>query len=123
MVETDVHSCLILDIRKKTNGRSIYLDQTKLAHFVRQVSNKGNGFASLIEMDLGGIKVLGAERSWVDGPDSIDGIGFDASNQTLQEIVELKNLAGSSRDIGPLGKGGRVGSVGCDPHAIGIQGY
>jgi hypothetical protein len=60
MVETDVHSRLILDIRKKTNGRNIYLDQTKLAHFVGRVSNEGNGFASQIEMDLGGIKVLGA---------------------------------------------------------------
>jgi hypothetical protein len=39
----------------------------------------------------------------------------------LQEVVELKNLVGSSRDIGPLGKGGHVGSVGCDAHAIGIQ--
>jgi hypothetical protein len=37
MVETDVHSCLILDMRKKTNGCNIYLDQTKLAHFVGQV--------------------------------------------------------------------------------------
>ncbi len=72
-------------------------------------------------MDLGGIKVLGAYRSRVGGPDSGDGIGFDASNQTLQEVVELKNLVGSSCDIGPLGKGGRVGSVGCDAHAIGIQ--
>ena len=33
----------------------------------------------------------------------------------------LTNLVGSSRDIGPLGKGGRVGSVCCDAHAIGIQ--
>ena len=39
----------------------------------------------------------------------------------LQEVIELKNLVGSSRDIGPLGIGGRVGSVGCDAHAIGIQ--
>ena len=42
------------------DGRNFYLDQTKLAHFVGQVSNEGNGFASQIEMDLGGIKVLGA---------------------------------------------------------------
>jgi hypothetical protein len=47
-VETDVHSCLILDIRKKTNGHNIYLDQTKLANFVGQVSNEGNGYASQI---------------------------------------------------------------------------
>ncbi len=60
MVETVVHSCLILDIRKKTNGRNIYLDQTELAHFVGQVSNEGNGFTSQIKMDLGGMKVLGA---------------------------------------------------------------
>jgi hypothetical protein len=53
MVETDIHSHLILDIRKKTNGRNVYLDQTKLAHFVGQVSNEGDGFASQIEMDLG----------------------------------------------------------------------
>ncbi len=103
------------------NGRNVYLDQNKLAHFVGRVSNEGNGFAGQIEMDLGGIKVLGAQGSWVDGPYSGDGIGFDASNQMLQEVVELKDLVGSSRDIEPLGKGGRVGSVGCDAHAIGIQ--
>jgi hypothetical protein len=39
----------------------------------------------------------------------------------LQEVVELKNLVGISRDIRPLGKGGHVGSVGCDAHAIVIQ--
>jgi hypothetical protein len=39
----------------------------------------------------------------------------------LQEVVELKNLVRSSCDIGLLGKGGHVGSVGCDAHAIGIQ--
>jgi hypothetical protein len=39
----------------------------------------------------------------------------------LQEVVKLENLARRSRDIGPLGKRGRVGSVGCDAHAIGIQ--
>jgi hypothetical protein len=60
MVETDIHSCLILDIRKKTNRRNVYLDQTKLAHFVGQVSNEGIEFAGQIEMDLGGVKVLGA---------------------------------------------------------------
>ncbi len=60
MVETDIHSHLILDKRKKTNGRNVYLNQTKLTHFVGQVSNEGNGFAGKIEMDLGGIKVLGA---------------------------------------------------------------
>jgi hypothetical protein len=87
----------------------------------QQVFKEGKGFAGQIEMDLGGIKVLGAQRSWVDGTNSGDGIGFDASNQTLQEVVKLKNLFGNSRDIGPLGKGGRVGSVGCDAHATGIQ--
>ncbi len=40
MVETVVHSCLILDIGKETNGRNINLDQTELAHFVGQVSNE-----------------------------------------------------------------------------------
>jgi hypothetical protein len=60
MVETDVPSCLILDIRKKTDGRNVYLDQTKLTYFVGQFSNEGNGFAGQIEMNLGGIKVLGA---------------------------------------------------------------
>jgi hypothetical protein len=53
MVETDVHSRLILDIRKKTNGRNVYLDQTKLTHFVGRVSNEGNGFAGQIEMIWG----------------------------------------------------------------------
>ncbi len=58
MVEIDVHSCLILDVRKETNGRDIDLDQTELAHFVGGVSNEGNGFAGQIEMDLRGIKEL-----------------------------------------------------------------
>jgi hypothetical protein len=60
MVETDIHSCLILDIRKKNNVRNVYLDQTKFANFVGRVSNEGNGFPNHIEMDLGGIQVLGA---------------------------------------------------------------
>jgi hypothetical protein len=60
MVETVIHSCLILDRRKKMNGRNIYLDQLELSHIFGQVCNEGNGFASQIEMDLGGIKVLGA---------------------------------------------------------------
>jgi hypothetical protein len=60
MVETVLHSCIILDIRKETNGRNIDLDQTELAYFVGQDSNEGNGFAGQTEMDLGGIKILGA---------------------------------------------------------------
>jgi hypothetical protein len=39
----------------------------------------------------------------------------------IQEVVELENLVGSSRDIGPLEKKGCVGGVGCDAHAIGIR--
>ncbi len=89
MVETVVHRCLIHDIREKTNGRNVYLDQTELANFVGQVSNEGNGFAGQIEMDLGGIKVLVAYRSQLDGSDSGYGIGFDASNQTIQEFSKL----------------------------------
>jgi hypothetical protein len=46
---------------------------------------------------------------------------IDAPNQTIQEIVELENLVGSSRDIKPLGITGHVGSVGFDAHAIGTQ--
>jgi hypothetical protein len=72
-------------------------------------------------MDLGGIKELGTQRSRVDSPDGGYGIGFDAPNQTIQEVVELENFVGSSHDIGPLWKRGHVGSVGCDAHAIGIQ--
>ncbi len=78
------------------NGRNVYLDQTELSHFAGQVSNEGNGFAGQIEMDLGGVKVLGAWRSRVDGPDSGYGIGIDASNQMIQEVVELEDLVGSS---------------------------
>jgi hypothetical protein len=55
MVEIGVHSCLILDVKKKTIGGDINLDQTELAHFAGQVSNEGNGFAGQIEMDLRGI--------------------------------------------------------------------
>jgi hypothetical protein len=39
----------------------------------------------------------------------------------IQEVVELEDLVGTSPDIRPLGKGGCVGGVGCDTHAIGIQ--
>ncbi len=60
MGEIGIHSCLILDVRKETNGRDIDLDQAELALFVRQVSNEVNGFASKVEMDLRGIKVLSA---------------------------------------------------------------
>jgi hypothetical protein len=116
MVEIGIHSCLILNVRKETNGCDINLDQTELAHFVGQVSNEGNGFAGQIEMDLRGIKELGTWGSRVDGPDGGYGIGFDATNQMIQEVVKLENLVGSSRDIRPLGKSSHVGSVGCDAH-------
>ncbi len=53
--------------------------------------------------------------------DMVYGNCFDAFNKTIQEIIELENLVGSPRDMGPLGKRGRVGSVGCDTNAIGIQ--
>ncbi len=38
-----------------------------------------------------------------------------------KKLLNLINLARRSRDIGPLGKRGRVGGVSCDAHAIGIQ--
>jgi hypothetical protein len=59
MVENGIHSCLILDVRKETNGHDIDLDQTELPHFVGPVSNEGNGVAGKVEMDLRGIKELG----------------------------------------------------------------
>jgi hypothetical protein len=59
MVEIGIHSCLILDIRKETNGCNIDLDQTEVTCFVGQVSNEDNGIAGQIEMDLRGIKELG----------------------------------------------------------------
>ncbi len=59
MIEIGVHTCLILNVRKETNGRDINLDQTELAHFVGQVSNEGNGITGQIKMDLRGIKELG----------------------------------------------------------------
>ncbi len=58
MIETVIHSCLILDIRKETNGRNVNLDQSEVTYFIGQVSNEGNGFAGQIETDLGGIKEL-----------------------------------------------------------------
>ncbi len=72
-------------------------------------------------MDLRGIKVLGAYRSRVDGLDGRNGIDFDAPNQMIQEIFKLENLVGSSCDIKPLEKRSRVGGVGCDAQARGIQ--
>jgi hypothetical protein len=59
MVEIGIHSCLILDVRKETNGHDIDLDQTELTHFVGQVSNEGNGVAGQVEMDLRGKKESG----------------------------------------------------------------
>jgi hypothetical protein len=51
-------------------------------------------------------------------PDDGYGIGFDASNQMIQEVVELENLVRGFCDIREKG---RVGSVDCDAHAIGIK--
>ncbi len=44
------------------------LDQAELALFVGRVFNESNGVASKVKMDLRGIKLLGAYRSRVDGP-------------------------------------------------------
>ncbi len=69
MSEIGIHGCFILDVRRKTNGCDIDLDQAELAFFVGRVSNESNGVAGKVEIDLRGIKVLGAYRSRVDGPD------------------------------------------------------
>jgi hypothetical protein len=42
-----------------------------------------------IIMDLGGIKILNAQRSRIDGHNSHDSITSDAANQAIQEVVEL----------------------------------
>jgi hypothetical protein len=60
MSEIGIHGCLILDVRKMMNGRDIDLDQAELTLFVERVSNESNGVAGKVEMDLRGIKVLGA---------------------------------------------------------------
>ncbi len=83
--------------------------------------NEGNWVAGKVGMNLRCIKVLGAQRSWIDGTNGRYGIGFDVPNQTIKEVFELENMVGSSHDIGPLGKRGHVGGVRCDAHAIGIQ--
>jgi hypothetical protein len=69
---------LFLDVREKTNGRDIDLDQAELALFVGRVSNESNWVARKVEMDLKGITLLGAYRSQVDDPNGRNGIGFDA---------------------------------------------
>jgi hypothetical protein len=112
---------LYFNVRKKTNGCDIDFDQAELALFVGRVSNESNGVAGKVKMDRRGIKVLGAYRSWVDGPDGGYGIGFDAPNQTIQEIVKLENLVRRISDNGPLWKRSREGGISCDAHAIGIQ--
>jgi hypothetical protein len=122
MSEIGIYGCFILDVSKQTNGRDIDLDQAELTLFVGRVSNESNGIAGKVEMDLRGIKVLGAYRPRVDGPNGRSGISFDAPpNQTIQEIVKLENLVGCYRDIGPLGKRSCVGGVSCDAHARCIQ--
>ena len=60
MSEIGIHGCFILDIGEKTNGRDINLDQAELAPFVGRISNQSNGVTGKVEMDLRGIKVLGA---------------------------------------------------------------
>jgi hypothetical protein len=60
MDEIGIHSCLILDIRKETNGCDIDVDQAELALFVGRDSNEGNGVTGKVEMDLRCVKVLGA---------------------------------------------------------------
>ena len=60
MGEIGIHFCLILDVRKEMNGRDINLDQAELAPFVGRISNQSNGVTGKVEMDLRGIKVLGA---------------------------------------------------------------
>jgi hypothetical protein len=76
MSEIGIHGCFILDVREKTNERDIDLDQAELALFVGRVSNESNGVAGKVDMDLRGIKLLGAYRSRVNGPDGRNGIGL-----------------------------------------------
>jgi hypothetical protein len=102
--EIGIHSCLILDIRKETNGCDIDLDQPELALFAGRNSNEGNGVAGKVDMDLRCIKVSSTWRSWIDGPNGRYGIGFDAPNQTIKEVVELETWLGAPMISGLLEK-------------------
>ncbi len=59
MDEIGIHSCLILDVRKETNGRDIDLIQAELALFVGRDPIEGDGVSGKFGMNLRCIKVLG----------------------------------------------------------------
>ncbi len=40
----------------------------------------------------------------VDGPNGCNRVGSDTAYQVVEEVVELENLIGGSRDVVPLGK-------------------
>jgi hypothetical protein len=104
MDEIGIHSCLILDRRKETNRYDIDLDQAEFALFVGRDPIEGDGVAGKVDMDLRCIKVLGTWRSWIDGTNGRYGIGFDAPNQTIKEVVELETWSGAPMISGLLGK-------------------
>jgi hypothetical protein len=109
MGEGTIHGPLILDVRKKTNGSNIHLDEAKLSFLVGQIPNERNGLAGKIVMDLRSLKILNTQQSWVDNPNCCYGIASDTTNQAIQKVVKLKNLVRSTRDVRPLGNRTCVG--------------
>jgi hypothetical protein len=118
-----IHSCLILDVRKKTNGCNFNLDETELSLLVRRVPYKWIGVSSKIVMDLRCVKILNAQRSWADDTNSSNGISIDSANQLGQKVVKLEDFVRSTCNVRPLGNRTRVGECGRKAHANGNERY
>ncbi len=65
-------------------------------------------------MDLRCVKILNAQRSWVDGTNDSNGISLDTTNQLVQEVFELEDLTCNVR---PLGNQTHVVKCGRNAHA------
>jgi hypothetical protein len=103
MGEGTIHGCLILDVRNKTNGSHIDLDEAELSFFVGKIPNERNGLSREIIMDLRSIQILNTQQSQVDSPNSCNGISSDTTNQAIQKLSKLKNWSGAPVMSGLLG--------------------
>ncbi len=75
-----IHCHIILDVRKKTNGHNVDLDETELSLLDGRIPDECNVLSREIMMDLRCVKILNAQGSWIDGTDGSNGISLDTAN-------------------------------------------
>jgi hypothetical protein len=95
MGEGAIHCCFILDVRKKTNGQNVDLDETELSLLVGRIPDECNGLSREIIMDLRCVKILNERDSGLMVPMVAMVFSLIPPIKSSKKLLNLKTWSGA----------------------------